>query len=636
MKLIYVYVRSFKNIQEQEFLLSDDYDVFFEDNRLTIDKTDNAEVKDFLYGNNLIKDLHIIVGRTGSGKTNLLQLIGMSYNERERPENKGRYFLLYKCNEGDDVFAVEVLNMYIPRITNSMQVRGRGGAPKNGFFKFHYNFETEVIKGVQEMDEESRLKTAIVNAFDRNAFAVYPYSDIDSEFGGDWIPRKVMSYAESYPGSIVRSAKEYVSLMPEESVKRRASFIIDRENWQYKLNVELPHELVEKEYWLYGERRQGGDVKSLADIPYATLSGRLKKGKDGKNVSVKERFLHDLLTDFAIYLRKVASSAKIVSEQMAKYRPLHDLGIEDPKILPDGKDITLEDRLLWLGQYIDYHTDERNGNKGLVWQECKDILDSINMLREFDDRYFTADQFVYPIIDIDDDDKRFLGLFEAMGQYHRDQFEVFPKEFLPYKLSYLSSGEYQYTKIWGALENAIELKFGEFGERGKLVSMKDLQLTVLMDEPETYLHPEYCREFIDKTVKVLERRNPELQLQLIITTHSPFMLSDTISSQVTRVDYDEDGECIVQEPTDKPYFAANILSIMADGFFLDYTIGEYSRAFLTEKFKFLRNLAESDRPITTEELSQVNKIRTILPYVGDEMIRHCFEMLILTLNYAQA
>jgi len=168
------------------------------------------------------------------------------------------------------------------------------------------------------------------------------------------------------------------------------------------------------------------------------------------------------------------------------------------------------------------------------------------------------------------------------------------------------------------------------------VSMKDLQLTVLMDEPETYLHPEYCREFIDKTVKVLERRNPELQLQLIITTHSPFMLSDTISSQVTRVDYDEDGECIVQEPTDKPYFAANILSIMADGFFLDYTIGEYSRAFLTEKFRFLRNLAESDKPITTEELSQVNKIRTILPYIGDEMIRHCFEMLISTLNYAQA
>lgn len=53
---------------------------------------------------------------------------------------------------------------------------------------------------------------------------------------------------------------------------------------------------------------------------------------------------------------------------------------------------------------------------------------------------------------------------------------------------------------------------------------------------------------------MLERRNPGLQLQLIITTHSPFMLSDTISSQVTRIDYDEDGECIVLNPSDKEYF----------------------------------------------------------------------------------
>ena len=85
-----------------------------------------------------------------------------------------------------------------------------------------------------------------------------------------------------------------------------------------------------------------------------------------------------------------------------------------------------------------------------------------------------------------------------------------------------------------------------------------------MDEPETYLHPEYCREFIYNTVKILKHRKPELQLQLIITTHSPFMLSDTISSQVTCVDYDEYGECVVCESSEKQFFAANIFSIMAE------------------------------------------------------------------------
>ena len=110
------------------------------------------------------------------------------------------------------------------------------------------------------------------------------------------------------------------------------------------------------------------------------------------------------------------------------------------------------------------------------------------------------------------------------------------------------------------------------------------------------------------------------------------MLSDTISSQVTRIDYDEDGECIVLNPSDKEYFAANLFSIMADGFFLNYTIGEYSRTFLTEKFDFLKKLAVKHPDITHEEWSQVNKIREILPYIGDEMIRLCFENIIALLR----
>ena len=113
-----------------------------------------------------------------------------------------------------------------------------------------------------------------------------------------------------------------------------------------------------------------------------------------------------------------------------------------------------------------------------------------------------------------------------------------------------------------------------------------------MDEPETYLHPEYCREFIYRTVNVLERRNAGLQLQLIIATHSPFMLSDTISSQVTRIDYDDDGECVVYDTSEKPFFAANLFSIMADGFFLDFTIGEYARRYLEELYNFLKGLIE--------------------------------------------
>ena len=639
MKLIFAYVRSFKNIREQGFSLSDDYDVTFERNRLNIRKTDMEDVKTFLYGGNLIRDMHIIVGRTGAGKTNLLQLIGMNYNERMSRENKGHYFLLYKCTGDDNLFAIEVFNMFVPQITKSQRVlqKGKNMPPPNGFWQFKYDFERGDIKVIEEVEDGNVFGTAIVNTFDRNAFTRYPYHDVVEPQSSAWLPRKVTPYAETYPAKIVNAAKEYVEQMPEDSVKRNVSFVINRENWQNTLNVELPRELIEKEYWQYGERRQDGVVQSLSDIPYTSLSnGRLQRGRSAGKATAKEMFLHDLLTDYAIYLRKVASSVTLLSVQLSKSRPLQKLNkIDDPTILPDGVEgLSLGKRLMWLGQYIDYHTDEKNGNQGLVWQECTEICNMIKILMQFEEKYFTPDQFIYPVVEIAEDDKRFHDLFESMGQYHRDQYEVFPKEYLPYTLTYLSSGEFQFAKIWGALEEAIETKQVKRYAKGMPEKIKELHMIVLMDEPETYLHPEYCRQFIYRTVKVLERRNPGLKLQLIITTHSPFMLSDTISSQVTRVDYDNEGECIVYEPSEKPFFAANIFSIMADGFFLDYTIGEYSRVFLTEKFEFLKELAAKHPNVTPEEVEQVRKIRRVLPFIGDEMIHLVFKRMLDTLAYA--
>lgn len=637
MKLIFAYVKSYKNIHDQEFSLSDDYDVSFVGNRLHIRPTGLEEVKSILYGGNLIKDLHLIVGRTGAGKTNLLQLIGMLFNERCFCESDDAYFLLYKCQDADDSFTVEVFNMFIPQLGQGLRMHFRGKPiPKTGFWSFRYNLGNGAMSGAHPVEEDRRIETAIVNTFDKNAFADYPYHDIIEPERGNWILRKVTTYGETYPASIINAAKEYVEQMPEDSIKRDASFVINRENWQHKLNVELPRELEENEYWQYGERRQDGIVKSLADIPYASIyNGRLKKGRKAKGKTAKEMFLHDLLTDYAIYLRKVASSVESLSKELSTLRPVHKIDdVKDPTVLPDGNEMPLEQRISWLGQYIDYHTDETNGNKGLVWQETTDILDIISILGQFDDDCFTPDQFSYYLEDIEEGDKLFNDLFERMGQYHKDQYEVFPTELLPYTLTHLSSGEFQYAKIWGALQEAIETQLASGNDHGRPKSIVDLQLIVLMDEPETYLHPEYCREFIYRTVKVLERRNPGLQLQLIVSTHSPFMLSDTISSQVTRIDYDEDGECVVYETSKKPFFAANLFSIMADGFFLDYTIGEYARRYLGEQYGFLRGLVDKHPDITPDEYERVNQIKLILPYIGDEMIRHSFMLILRFLGYA--
>lgn len=335
------------------------------------------------------------------------------------------------------------------------------------------------------------------------------------------------------------------------------------------------------------------------------------------------------MVDFAIYLRKWAELVEY--EFPEKYYPytgiVYDLGIEDPRELPDEKKMGILKRIDWLCQYIDYHTDEITSNRGLVWQIGSDIRDLFHLLGKMDDKYFTDTEFTIPVMDIDVNGKTVMrNVFERMEQYRPDQIGVFTECLLPYHWSYVSSGEYQYAKIWGVLE--------EYGVRVKMMTQgqkysETIQpnLILLLDEPENYMHPEMCRTFIRNLNVLLSKRNPNTELQVLISTHSPFMLSDVMASQVIKMDYDENGKCVISE-SKKPYYAANIHSIMADGFFLEYTIGEQARIFLEDKFKLLQRLTCMNRNLSSSEKEELTMIRSLIPNIGDALIRHCFCMML--------
>lgn len=628
MKLIYAYIRSFRNIHNEEVVFSDDFDVAFENGKLFIKKSDHSEIKDFIFGNNHIKDLRLIIGPTGSGKTNILQLVGMDENSRHNENTDDAYFLLYHSSTKVDYFVVEMFGMTIPDIAKIVNV-GRKRLAGFDCVSFRYDFLRGKVSDVEVVTSATDENTIIVNAFDRYSFTKCPYVEVVDRERDKWLDRMILPFDETFPSEIVQAAQGYLNLMPAESIKRKASFVINRQNWQFAVNIELDPQLVAKEYWQFGRRRQENRVVALSDIPYGTLDGKMVTPKippEFKKYSPKQRFIHDLLTDYAIYLRKIASTVNFIAENLPRLRPLHKDRKIDPTILPDGvEDLTLNERINWLCQYIDYHTDGMYGNKGLLYQIADDICDIGEILGRLPERYFTSDQFRVPLVEMMfGEGSPLVDLFERMGQYHRDQMNVFSKELLPYELTHLSAGEYQYAKIWGAIGEAIDVKINVEGTKkmdGKT------NVIVLMDEPETYMHPEFCRNFIDKTVQVLQRRHPELGLQLIMSTHSPFMMSDTLSSQVTRVDYDDDGECMVLEPVDKPYFAANIMSIMADGFFLDYTIGEYARRFLSEKIQTIKRIRKKEI-VSQDDMIELKKIRQMIPYIGDELIRVLFENLI--------
>lgn len=152
-------------------------------------------------------------------------------------------------------------------------------------------------------------------------------------------------------------------------------------------------------------------------------------------------------------------------------------------------------------------------------------------------------------------------------------------------------------------------------------------LILLIDEPENYMHPEMCRTFISKMHRVMAKRCAGTEFQVILSTHSPFMLSDVLSEQVIRMDYDDKGLCVISQKN-KSTFAANIHSIMADSFFLEYTIGEQARIILTEKFAFLKDCYQRRESLSKSEIAEIYHISAITQNIGDELIKSSFMSII--------
>lgn len=609
MKLIYCYIEHFRNIENQYVSLSDEFDCRYRDSKIFIEKREKNPLMDYIYDNGFMSNLRIIVGKTGSGKTNFLQLIGMDWWNRKSTADGDAYLLLYKMHNENDFFVEEV-----------------GLGNKTRAYCFTYDFDKhEILKYIPAAYDDHE-DTYIINAFDRYAFASCPYDNVRQEQMFDnnqFIPRKITQYGKSSVSMECEFLKEYLSHFSEKSIKRRASFVIGWKNWQNKIQSDLDEKLIKREYWTYKDRAEEQRDKNFRNGQYN------KPIEYDKKSTPKSRFIHDLMVDFAIYLRKWAELVEY--EFPEKYYPytgiVYDLGIEDPRELPDGKKMGILKRIDWLCQYIDYHTDEITSNRGLVWQIGSDIRDLFLLLGKMDDKYFTDTEFSIPVMDIDVNGKTVMrDVFERMEQYRPDQIGVFTECLLPYHWSYVSSGEYQYAKIWGVLEEyGVRVKMMTQGQKSSEAIQPNLIL--LLDEPENYMHPEMCRTFIRNLNVLLSKRNPNTELQVLISTHSPFMLSDVMASQVIKMDYDENGKCVISE-SKKPYYAANIHSIMADGFFLEYTIGEQARIFLEDKFKLLQRLTCMNRNLSSSEKEELTMIRSLIPNIGDALIRHCFCMML--------
>ena len=655
MVLLYVYIQSYKNYVNQEITFHHSYQVSFEHGMLALTKpVGPSSLRGEINGGNG-PFLHLLVGKTGSGKTNLLQLIGGKEQDRTERQWKGEsdaYFLLYELGEGE--FFLEVCGMRLQQFQRkplredpTIPVEIREQVRRLDTIQtFRFSLKTPLAPGettsdFRQLDEygpcaPKGLRTArerglIFNSYELHSFLQPPCAD-EKESGmdrsGDWIFRIAHPYHRTALWMVCQFIREYLSRIEPGELKRQVSLVLSSHSFAEDFPLELPP-AIQGEYWTYwGRERERAYEAVLAPGP--------KKRHRKKALSSKEKFIHDLWADYALYLRKwiekihsfnnaeQAEGAADEGNLMREYMDAHaeqeaQEGI-DATILPDDEPMPIQKRCRWLAEYIDRLDDQ--GAHGVLWQIISDIQDITDLLGKLDDRYFTLDRCTVPVVDMVLPAYRLLfdELFERMEQYHPDDAGIFTKCLLPYTFTHLSTGEYQYAKVLGGLDEALQLRRSN-GE--------ELEKIILMDEPEAYMHPELARQFFSQLHQITAKYPDAPPVQIIIATHSPFMLSDAFPDEVTRLNIDpQSGRAVVHQGAGKEYYGANIHTILSDGFFLEYTIGEDSRKFLQSSFHRLLELTErkeqGDEIDGQEERAFLALMQSLVPHIGDHLIRQAF------------
>ena len=105
--------------------------------------------------------------------------------------------------------------------------------------------------------------------------------------------------------------------------------------------------------------------------------------------------------------------------------------------------------------------------------------------------------------------------------------------------------------------------------------------------------------------------NKTFSFNIILTTHSPFILSDILACNILAL---KDGEPDEQFKNEKT-LAANIYDILNNGFFMDDFIGEYSSIFIDE---IIKKLNDSNDDISAKEQEILFKQISL---IGDDLVR---------------
>jgi hypothetical protein len=210
--------------------------------------------------------------------------------------------------------------------------------------------------------------------------------------------------------------------------------------------------------------------------------------------------------------------------------------------------------------------------------------------------------------------------------------EAFPLDgvigFLAFNWRDLSSGEKLQLDLYSRLLAAKDAIVKRRTKKQKAPPVRTIFL--LLDEGEIGWHPRWQRQYLDNLLNFLSNWvvgggfAPTVRVQVVLTSHSPFLLSDLPRECVVLLQQVETSVQVVGLPGAERTLGANIHDLLANAFFLgDSLVGDFARRKINE---VIQRLTDSNTALTAE---QVPVLSHTIELVAEPLIRNKLQQMLV-------
>ena len=609
---IYMYVDKYKGLKEFEITFDNNYEIKYnrEEDTLSINKkceSENQNIKNFYSidktkGN--VDSVNLLIGKNGSGKTSVLEVLNMlnlgSSNDNDEIQEINM-IILYKSNFNNEDFILEKYPL-------SMSIEIKESQKKIKVKEVLFKVELEDEKNYKE-DYLKNLGIIKISFKEGNLSG--SQRELLSEFGKERTVFKLNSGLEN-------KSKKYIYdyLIKIKQVKNKNNF----ENAY--LTLVIPDLCIE--YMISNEEVINCKFEEFDKIDFSKNIEdnlfRLYEYDDINNYHLEDIILNNYFNwiYLIIVLRKIfeiGNKEKYSEEElrnMLKQKRKKFLKLLDGKFPNEKFKILLKE----LGKSLKTPNKEISSKNYETVEEVAALVN--NIIEKKDEINIQNDNRIIKKFKINFEEKneKIKELLEKYQNFHipRDETDadlLFKSvEYIRIEEEGLSDGEriklQYFSTIYGVLN-------GEFKDRE--------YITLLFDEVETYLHPEWSRRFLYELIEELERYEDK-KFKLIFATHSPFLIADVLAKDCIYLSKDENGKIQAEIKEHVKTFGANIIDLFKNTMFLESTFGK----FATEKIKEV--VEKIDKAENYSQIKNNSEIKFLIDEIGEKLISNKLKSMI--------